>query len=50
MSNGVAKSPTSGVVAIFQDLDIPMYVFPPEKLLRLGGRNFCLAICFARTL
>jgi len=43
MNDGVAKSPTSGVAAVFQDLDIQMYLFAPEKLLRLGGRNFCLA-------
>ncbi|RLB70301.1 MAG: hypothetical protein DRH07_08865, partial [Deltaproteobacteria bacterium] len=43
-NDSVAKSPTSGVAAIFQDLDILMYVFAPEKLLLLGGRNFCLAI------
>jgi len=42
--NGVAKSPTSAVVAAFQDLDIHMYLFAPEKLLRLGGRNFCTTI------
>ncbi len=45
MNDGVAKSPTSGVAAVFQDLDIPMYTFAPEKPLCLGGRNFCLAIC-----
>ena len=38
------KSPISGVATIFQDLDILMYVFAPEKLLRLGDRIFCLAI------
>ena len=42
--NGVAKSLTSGVAAVFQDLDIHMYLFAAEKLHRLGGRNFCLAI------
>ena len=40
------NSPTAGVAATFQDLDILMYVFAPEKLLRLGGRIFCLAIVF----
>ena len=45
MNDSVAKSPTSGVAAVFQDLDIHMYTFAPEKPLRLGGRNFCLAIC-----
>ncbi|OEU75656.1 MAG: hypothetical protein BA864_02920 [Desulfuromonadales bacterium C00003093] len=34
-SDGVAKSPPSGVAVVFQDLDIP-YV----------GRKFCLAIVF----
>ena len=43
--NGVAKSSTSGVAAVFQDFGIHMYVFALEKPLRLGGRNFCLAIC-----
>ncbi len=38
------KSPISGVAVVFQDLDILMYVFAPEKILRLGGRIFCLAI------
>ncbi len=28
--NGIVKSTTSGVLAVFQDLDIPMYVFAPE--------------------
>jgi hypothetical protein len=42
------KSPTSGVAAVFQDLDIPVYVFAPEKLLRLGDRIFCLAITFCK--
>ncbi len=45
MNDGVAQSPTAGVAAVFQELDIPMYAFAPEKPLRLGGRNFCLAIC-----
>jgi len=43
-NDGVAKSPPSGVAAVFQELDIHMYAFAPEKQLRLGGRNFCLAI------
>ena len=43
-SDGVAKSPTSGVTAIFPDLDILMYVFTPEKPLRLGGRIIYLSI------
>lgn len=38
------KSPTSGVAAIFQNLDIPVYVFALEKSLRLGDRIFYLAI------
>jgi len=38
------KSPISGVAVVFQDLDILMYVFAPEKILRLGDRIFCLAI------
>ncbi len=45
MNDGVAKSPTSGVAAVFQDLDIHMYAFALEKPLCLGDRNFCLAIC-----
>jgi len=44
MNDGVAKSPTSGVAAVFQDLDIHMYAFALEKPLCLGDRNFCLAI------
>jgi hypothetical protein len=32
------------VAALFQDFDILMYAFSPEKLLRLVGRAFCLAI------
>jgi len=43
-NDGVAKSPSCGVAAFFQDIDILMYVFAPEKPLRLVGRNFCLAI------
>ena len=43
------KSPISGVAAVFQDLDILMYVFAPEKILRLGDRIFCLAINFHLT-
>ena len=39
------KVPICYVIAIFQDLDILMYVFAPEKLLSLAGRNFCLASC-----
>ncbi|MCK4502278.1 MAG: hypothetical protein KAU22_04530, partial [Desulfuromonadales bacterium] len=31
----------------FQDLDILMYVFTPEKSLSLAGRNFCLATRFS---
>ena len=41
--DGVAKNPTSGVAAVFHDLDMPyMYVVAPKKPLRLSGRNFCL--------
>ncbi len=40
------KSPIFGVAAAFQDLDILIYVFAPEKMLRLGDRIFCLAIYF----
>jgi len=40
------KSPISGVAGLFQDLDILVYVFAPEKVLRLGDRIFCLAIIF----
>jgi hypothetical protein len=42
--DGVVKSPPSCVAAFFQDFDIQMYAFTPEKMLRLGGRNFYLAI------
>jgi hypothetical protein len=42
--DGVAKSPPCGVTAFFQDLDILMYAFAPEKSPGLAGRNFCLAI------
>jgi hypothetical protein len=42
--NGVAKSPPYGVMVFFQDLDIKMYAFAPEKTPSLAGRNFCLAI------
>ncbi len=45
MNDGIAQIPTPGVAAVFQGLDIHMYAFAPEKPLRLGGRNFCLAIC-----
>ena len=38
------NSPSSCVVAFFQDLDILVYVFAPEKTLRLAVRIFCLAI------
>ena len=38
------KSPISDVAAVFQDLDLPVYVFAPEKPLRLGYRIFSLAI------
>jgi len=44
MKNGVAKNPPCCVAAFFQDLNILMYVFAPEKPLRLAGRNLCLAI------
>jgi hypothetical protein len=44
MTDGVAKSPPYGVTAFFQDLDILMYAFAPEKPPSLVGRNFCLAI------
>jgi len=30
------KCPISSIAAVFQDLDILMYAFTPEKLLRLG--------------
>jgi hypothetical protein len=30
-NDGVAKSPPYGVTAFFQDLDIPVYAFAPEK-------------------
>ncbi len=40
------NSPVYGVVTVFQDLDIRVYVFAPEKLLRLVYRIFCLAISF----
>ncbi len=43
-NDGVAKLPPYGVAAIFQDFDIPVYAFTPEKSLRLEGRKFCLAI------
>lgn len=43
-TDGVVKSPPSCVAAFFQDFDIQMYAFTPEKMLRLGGRNFYLAI------
>jgi len=43
-NDGVAKSPPYGVTAVFQDLDILMYAFTPEKSPSLVGRNFCLAI------
>jgi hypothetical protein len=42
--NGVAKNPPSGVVTVFQNLDIPMYVFAFEKPFRLAGRTFGLAM------
>jgi len=38
------KQSSPGVAVVFQDLDIRMYAFTPEKLLRLGGQDFCLAI------
>ncbi len=41
--HGVANIPPSGVEVFFQDLDIQVYAFAPEKTLRLGGRNICLA-------
>ncbi len=40
---GVTNIPPSGVEVLFQDLDIQVYAFAPEKTLRLGGRNICLA-------
>jgi hypothetical protein len=42
--DGVAKISPHGVVVIFQDFDILVYVFVPEKLPGLVGQNFCLAI------
>ncbi|HEX9779359.1 MAG TPA: hypothetical protein VGA63_14540, partial [Geopsychrobacteraceae bacterium] len=42
--DGVAKIPPYGVKAFFQDLDILMYAFAPEKSPGLVGQNFCLAI------
>jgi hypothetical protein len=43
-NDDVAKIPPYGVTAFFQDLDILMYAFVPEKPPSLVGRNFCLAI------
>ena len=39
------KVPLYGVGPFFHDLDILVYVFAPEKIGRLVGRNFGLAIC-----
>ncbi len=38
------KVPPYGVARFFQELDILVYAFAPEKTDRLVGRNFCLAI------
>ncbi len=35
------KSLPSDVAAAFQDLDIHVYLFTPEKQRSLGGQNFC---------
>ena len=43
LDHGVANIPPSGVEVPFQDLDIQVYAFAPEKPLRLGGRIICLA-------
>jgi hypothetical protein len=43
-NDGVAKIPPCGVTAFFQDLNILMYAFAPEKTPSLAGQNFCLAI------
>jgi hypothetical protein len=40
MLDGVAKYLSSCVVAVFQDLDIPTYVFAPEKYSALLDENF----------
>ena len=44
MTDGVAKFSIRLRCPVFQDLDILMYAFAPEKSLRLAGRIFCLAI------
>jgi len=36
MVMALQKSPICGVVAVFHDLDILVYVCAPEKLLRLA--------------
>jgi hypothetical protein len=40
---GVVKIPYCCVTAFFQDFDILMYAFTPEKTPSLAERNFCLA-------
>jgi len=47
--DGVAKILPHGVMVIFQDFDILVYVFVPEKLPGLVGQNFCLAIMICGT-